>query len=151
MYSKEDKKTIRKKYWSQFKVYSNKRKLKAGKPGKWIMNNTGIKHLKLKFHFDTELAWAGIEIDTKNLDKRIDLFDKFEKLKTILSNSIPVQLIWELDKDISEIKSVSRIYTEKKDVNIYNIDNWKDVNKFLYEVMDPIEDVFREYEDFFKF
>lgn len=151
MYSIEEKKSIRKNYWSQFKIYSNKRKLKAKKPGKWIMDNTSLKPLKLKFHFDTETAWAGIEIDTKSLDQRIDLFDKFEKLKSILESSIPTGLIWELEEEITDSKSVSRIYANKNNVNIYDKDCWNEVNKFLYEVMDPIEDVFREYLDFIKY
>lgn len=151
MYTRDEKKNLRKTYWLQFKTYSNKRKLKAGKPGKWIMDNTSIKQLRLKFHFDTEIAWAGIEVDTKNLDKRIDLFDKFEKLKAILEKAVPNELTWELEEEITETKTVSRIYAKKGNVNIYNKEDWKLVNIFLYEVMDPIEDVFREYLDFLKY
>lgn len=151
MYSKEEKKNLRSGFWTQFKTFSNKRNLKAGKPGKWIMEATGIKQLKLKFHFDTEIAWTGIEIDTRNLDKRIELFDKFEKLKTILDDAVPEPLIWDLEVKVTELKTVSRIYAVKKDVNIYDKSCWKIVNSFLYSIMAPIEDVYREYYDFLKY
>lgn len=151
MYSKEEKKNLRSGFWSQFKTYSNKKKLRAGKPGKWIMEATGIKQLKLKFHFDTEMAWAGIEIDTRNLDKRIDLFDKFEKLKTILENAVPEPLIWELEAEVTDSKTVSRIFAKKSSINIYDKTCWKEVNNFLYSIMAPIEDVYREYYDFLKY
>lgn len=151
MFTLEEKKELRSLFWRKFKTYSNKRKLKANKSGKWIMDNTGIKQLKLKFHFDENLAWAGIEIDTNNLDKKIDLFDKLEKLKTILSEAIPHELKWELDEEKSTNKMVSRVYTTLNGVNIYNPTCWNQVFKFLYDTMDPIEDVFLEYLDFIKY
>lgn len=151
MFSKEEKRSLRNDFWLQFKSYSNKRKLKAGKPGRWIMDKTGIKGLSLKFHLDEEYAWAGIEIDTKSLDKKITLFDKFEKLKTIISSAVPVELIWELEEHVSESKSVSRIYVQSNDYNIYDTKCWKSANKFFYDLMDPIEDVFIEYHDYIKY
>ncbi|HBH49664.1 MAG TPA: hypothetical protein DDX98_13540 [Bacteroidales bacterium] len=151
MFTREEKKQLRMEYWNRFKTYSNRRKLKKNKPGKWIMEETGIKQLKLKFHFDETHAWAGIEIDTRNLDKRIELFDKLEKLKSVLTNRLPHQLHWELEKAKTENKSVSRIFAELADVNIYHRQCWKQVNDFLYEVMDPIEDIFKEYFDFIKY
>lgn len=151
MLSIEEKKNLRIEFWSKFKAYSNNRKLKAGKSGKWITDKTGIKQLKLKFHIDEEHAWAGIEIDSRNLDKRIDLFDKLEKLKTILTNAVPFDLKWELEEKITDKKSVSRIYAQLNNVSIYNKAIWKEASNFLYRVMDPIEDIFREYFDFLKY
>ena len=151
MFTKEEKKELRKLFWNKFKTYSNKRKLKAGKPGKWMMDNTSIKQLKLKFHFDETHAWAGLEIDTNNLDKRIELFDKLEKLRAILCERVPHELIWDLETEKNIDKTVSRVYAAKHDVNVYNQACWKDVFSFLYEVMDPIEDVFKEFVDYLKY
>jgi hypothetical protein len=151
MFTIEEKKQLRSLFWSKFKTYSNKRKLKNKMTGKWIMDQTGIKQLKLKFHFDQWYAWAGIEVDSRNLEKRIDLFDKLEKLKAILEEKVPHPLIWELEQKVNERKTVSRICSEKDGVNIYNQDDWKETMVFLYEVMEPIEDVFREYSDYLKY
>jgi hypothetical protein len=151
MFTIEQKKELRVEFWLKFKAYSNKRKLKAGKQGKWIMDQTGIKQLKLKFHFDENTAWAGIEVDTTNLDKRIVLFDKLEQLKALLSKAVPYELTWELEAEINPQKTVSRIYSIKPDVSVYNKKYWQEVFVFLYEVMDPIEDVYLEYFDFIKY
>ena len=151
MYTIEEKKQVRQEFWLKFKSYSNRQKLRAGKSGKWIMDKTGIKQLNLKFHFDQKNAWAGIEIDTESLDKRIDLFDKLEKLKSKLEGAVPHKLIWKLEARINDNKTVSRLYSLKTDVNIYNRNCWKEVFVFLYEVMDPIEDVFRKYVDYIKY
>lgn len=150
MYTKDEKKSLRQKFWGQFKKYSKKRKLIRGKPAKWIMNDTGIKQLKLKFHFDENHAFAGFEIETMNLDKRIELYDKLEKLKTVISNAVPVDLQWLLEVPLTDKKTVSRIIAVLPDVNIYNTSHWNTVNQFLYNVMEPIEDLFLEYKDFLK-
>ncbi len=119
--------------------------------GKWIMEQTGIRALNLKFHFDEKHAWAGIEIDTRNLDKRIELFDKLEKLNAILTKAVPFELKWELEATINMTKTVSRVYTSKNEVNIYNKNCWKETNHFFYETMYPIEEIFIEYTDFLKY
>lgn len=151
MYTQSEKKIIRQKFWDQFKVYSNKRRLGLGNPGKWIMNDTDIKQLKLKFHFDEQLAFAGFEIETRNLDKRIELFDKFEKLKTILDNAVPANLDWVLEAPVSGNKTVSRIVAYKRDVTIYNESVWPEINKFLFDIMLPLEKIFIEYKDYIKY
>ncbi len=151
MFTKEEKKNVRQEFWEQFKVYSNKRKLRSESSGKWIMNDTTIRQLKLKFHFDEKVAFAGIEIETRNLDKRIELFDKLEKLKTILEEAIPDNLEWILEAPVSGGKTVSRIISVKKDVNIYNKTCWPVVNTFLYDIMFPLEKIFKEYKDYLKY
>ena len=71
MYTKEEAKNLRRQFWDSFKTWSGRKRTKKGKKGKWLMNNTGIRHLKLKFHFDEECALVALEIDTRNLEKKI--------------------------------------------------------------------------------
>jgi hypothetical protein len=151
MYSQSEKKAFREEFWNSFKTVSNKRKLRAKKPGKWIMNDTGIKGFSLKFHFDETHAWAGIEISSRNFDKRIELFDKLEKLKTMLEDAVPQTLVWELDTITEENIQVSRLGSYKSEISIYDKACWNNVFTFLYSAMAPIEDVFREYYDFLKY
>ncbi len=151
MYSIDEKKQLRHKFWDQFKAFSNKRKLRAGKNGKWILDQTGIRQLKMKFHFDETQAWAGLEIDTRNLDKRIELYEKLEQLKNILQKAVPFELLWELETETMPGKTVSRVFMRKEGVNIYSQDCWREVSVFLYEAMNPLEQVFLEYADFIKY
>jgi hypothetical protein len=151
MFSIDQKKAIREEFWQEFKTFSNLRKLRAKKAGKWIMGDTGIKQLILKFHFDENIAFAGIEINTRNLDKRIELYDKLEKLKSVLIAAVPHPLQWELEASTETGQPVSRVYASIPNVSIYDRNCWQKVFRFLYEVMDPIESVFSEYKDFLKY
>ena len=150
MFSKEEKKELRTEFWNRFKHYSTKRRNKLGIKGKWMLENTGIKQVKLKFEFNTEVAWSGISINTRNLDKRIDLWEKFESLKTVLEQECEHPLIWEFDYKLIGDKSISLIYSQMEAVNIYDKTCWRQVSNFLYTTMLPLERILVEYTDFIK-
>ena len=115
------------------------------------MNDTGIKQMKLKFIFEEKQALVCIEIDTKNLDKRIELWEKMESLKSVLESKAPFSLKWELDFTLQSGKTVSRIYEQLDHVNIYDPSCWKKVNDFFYSRMSVLEEFYLEYRDYLKY
>jgi hypothetical protein len=151
MYSKDESKSIREEFWNEFKAWSGGKRVKAGKPGKWIMNDTGIKQLKLKFHFDEKKALVGIDVDTRNLDKRIELWDKLEKTKTLLEEKIGSSLIWDMEYQLEVNKTVSRVFCQIENVSVYDRASWKLVRDFFYRNMSSFEEFFLEYKDYFKY
>jgi len=151
MYSIEEAKLIRKEYWDKFKSWSGRKRIKEGKKGKWLMNDTGIKQMKLKFHFDDTIALVAIEIDTRNLEKRIELWNKLESLKNKIEEEIPFPLEWNIEYPLSENKSVSRIYAQISGISIYKKECWREVNKFFYKKMNSLEDFFLKYKDYIKY
>ncbi len=50
MFSKEEAKQVREEFWDQFKTISRQRRLRKKLPGEWILTQTGVKALNLKFH-----------------------------------------------------------------------------------------------------
>ena len=150
MLSVEEKKELRVLFWQQFKVYSNKRRLKLKNPGKWLMNDTGIKQVNLKFDFTDEVALTGIDVVTRNLDKRIFLWEKLVGLKNILEEKVPYPLTWEFDYLLPENKSISRTYCIMNNVSVYEKTCWKQVFQFLFDGMYPMEQIIVEYKDYFK-
>jgi hypothetical protein len=151
MFAKEETKEIRERFWAEFRQWSGKKRKQSGKPAKWIMNDTGIRQLKLKFHFDSKIALAGIEIDTKNIEKRLELWSKLEKTKTILETTAKCQLTWDLEFPLEGTKTVSRIYTIIENVDIYEPSGWNQVNEFFFEKMSLFEEYFNEYKDYLKY
>ena len=83
---------------------------------KWAGDNTGIKYLNLKFHFDEKEALVCIDIVAKDLDKRIELWDKLETLKAVLDGNLEEELTWDLQYKIESGKEISRIYLKKEKV-----------------------------------
>ena len=150
MYSTYEKKQIREEFWNRFRDYSAIRRRQKGKPAKWIMNNTGIRALKLKFEFEGTKASVGLDIETRNLDRRLELMDKFESLKTILHQAVGQEMNWELEHTLENGKSISRICLELDDVDIYDRDCWQTVFPFFYKNMMKLEAFYEEYRDVLK-
>ena len=151
MFSKEEAKQLREEFWVQFLTLSKKRRLRKELPGDWILNQTGVKALNLKFHVDREVAQVGIDLETRNMDKRIELYEKLESVKLILEKTLGEPMTWELDYIRENGKSVSRIYLQLEGVDIYESSTWPTAHEFMYKKMMKLEEFYREYRDFFKY
>ncbi len=151
MYTAEEKKGMRQEFWDRFRSYSAVRRRQKGKPAKWIMNNTGINQLKLKFEFDERSASVGIDIETRNDERRLELFEKLEQLKTILHKKVGCDMEWELEHILENRKSISRISLSLTDVSIYDQGSWERVFPFFYKNMMKIESFYEEYRDILKY
>ena len=151
MYSKEESKQLREEFWNQFKTLSIRRRKAKGLPGDWLLTNTGVKALNLRFHVDREVAQVGIDLETRNMDKRIELFEKLESVKKVLEEAMKAPMIWELEYTRENGKSVSRIYIQKEGVDIYNDKTWPTTHQYMYDNMMKLEAFYREYKDFFKY
>jgi len=151
MFSKEEAKQLREEFWDQFLILSRQRRIRKRLPGDWILGQTGVKALNLKFHVDRKVAQVGIDLETRNMDKRIALYEKLESVKKILENTLGEPMTWELDYIRENGKSVSRIYLELGGVDIYDKSTWPSAHEFMYQNMMKLEEFYREYRDFFKY
>jgi len=151
MYTREEAKQIREEFWDRFKRYSAPRRTRKKLPGNWMLTQTGVKALNLRFHVDRQVAQVGIDLETRNMDKRIALYEKLESVRKVLEDHMGEPMKWELDYMRENGKSVSRIYLEKDQVDIYQPETWPDAFSFMYDKMMKLESFYREYRDFFKY
>ena len=151
MFSKEEAKKLREDFWDSFNQMSASRRARKKLPGNWMLTQTGIKALNLRFHVDRKVAQVGIDLETRNMDKRFELYEKLESVKKILEKTMGEPMIWELDYVRENGKSVSRIYLEREGVDIYESSSWPAAHEFMYKQMMKLEEFYREYRDFFKY
>ena len=142
---------MREEFWERFKTISSSRRIRKKLPGNWVLTKTGIKALNLRFHIDREVAQVGIDLETRNLEKRLELFEKLESFRKILEETMQEPMVWDIDYTRENGKSVSRIYLEINDVDIYDRDTWDTAHKFMYDKMMKLEKFYLEYQDFFKY
>jgi hypothetical protein len=147
----EEVKQTRLEFWAEFENLSVRKKKKSRKSLKWVMNNTGIKQFKLKFDFDEKRAIVGMDVETRNLDKRIDVYVKLEQLKSVFETALGQPLIWKLEYMLPTGKSISRAYLEMPDVSIYRREDWPAVMDFFYKNMLILEKVFEKNKDYLKY
>lgn len=139
MFSKEESKKIRQEFWTAFgKKYSRK----------WLLYNTQIKDLQLKFTFDNQAARVSLGLTSNDEILRLYYFEKLISLKSILLTEYLPDAVYEEYYVLPEGKIISTIFVELKKVNIHNRKDWPLVMEFLEDRMDLLEQFFLEYRDF---
>ena len=137
MYKKEEAKQLREEFWLSF-----------GKsfPRKWVLYDTKIKGLSLKFHFDKTKAMVSLDIELHDLGRRIELWDKLVSLRTILTNDYLPEALFEDSYILTNQKEVSRLYIQKNEVSIHNKHTWQETMVFLNTNMLHLEKFFLDFE-----
>lgn len=139
MYSREESKKIRQEFWISFgETY----------PRKWLLYNTKIKDLSLKFSFTRKEAEVSIDIEHDDELLRQYYFEKLESLKNILRDEFLPGAVFSEEYHLDNGKIISRIFVRKDGVNIHNKQHWDEVQTWLFEKMEELEMFFLEYKDF---
>lgn len=139
MFSKEDSKKIRQEFWTSFgKKY----------PRKWLLYNTKIKDVTLKFTFTTKKAQVSIDVEPQDEVIKANYFEKFISLKSILTSEYISDIIFNEYYELENGKTISRLYVEIQNVSIHNRKTWEETMHFLQEKMSQLEAFFIEYKEF---
>lgn len=141
MYSKEDALLIKKEFWTAFA---------AAYPRKWLLYDTKIKDVTLKFYIDNKKAQVLLDIEPKDEEKRKIYFEKIESLKTILLSNYLSEAILERTFYLETGKVISRVWVEKLDVSLNNRSYWPTIFDFFNETMEQFELFYYEYEEYIK-
>lgn len=141
MFSREESKKIRQEFWTSFgKEY----------PRKWLLYNTKMKELQLKFTFDRKKAQVSLDIIDEDPLIREYYYEKLQSLQKILQEEYLSEVIFDPDYELPEEKMISRIYVELPGVSIHNKNNWPQVKEFLAMKMSKLEEFFKDFADFIK-
>jgi len=141
MFTKEEAKRVRQEFWTEFgKAY----------PRKWLLYNTKIKELVLKFTFTTEIAQVSIDVDSDDELIREYYYDKLWSLEKILKTEYIPDIILNPNYEVDYGKIISRVYVQLNNVCIHNKKTWPETFDFLNTNMAQLELFYYEYEDFIK-
>lgn len=141
MFSKEEATLLRKEFWTSF-----------GKsfPRKWLLYNTKIKGVALKFVADKKEAMICLDLENPDEIKNLLYFDQLHSLKTLLETELP-EIIFDDAYKLESGKIIQRIYLRYQgNFNIHNKNTWKECYEFFVENMPVFEIFFYEYEDVIK-
>ena len=114
MFSREESKKIREDFW----IFFGKRYQR-----KWLLYDTKVKEINLKFSFDNYKAMVSFDIET---------YDQVFREYYLRSSG----------------KVISRVYVERLNVNIHNKKHWPEVFEFFHDNMEKFELFWWEYQDF---
>ncbi|MBO2545470.1 DUF4268 domain-containing protein [Salegentibacter sp. BDJ18] len=141
MFSKAESKKLRQQFWTSFGIVFRR---------KWLLYNTGIKELELKFTFNRKFAQVSIDVIDEDPLIREYYFEKLLSLKKILTTEYLPNSIFEEEYELPEGKVISRVYVQLDGVSIHNRNQWPEAMKFLNDNMEQMEAFFVEYKDLFR-
>ena len=97
MFSKEEARQLRQLFWTSF-----------GKsfPRKWILYNTKVKDLSLKFHADTKTALVCLDITHDDPELRQMYFEKLQCLEAILSSEFIPKIIYDKEHYLQKVQVI---------------------------------------------
>lgn len=141
MFSREESKKLRQEFWTSF-----------GKefPHKWLLYNTKMKEIQLKFSFTRKFAMVSLDIDDDDEMIRAYYFEKMQSLEKILKSEYLPEVVLDEFHELPEGKIISRVYTKIDGVSIHNKKDWPEVKKFLATNMLQLEEFFSDFADFIK-
>ncbi len=142
MFSKEEYKKTRQDFWIAF-----------GKsfPKKWLLYDTKIKGVALRFSFGLKSAMVSIDIEPRELSKRIELWEKLLALKSILLSEYAKEAQFEDSFLLENNKEISRIYIMKQNVSIHNKQSWRETMEFFNTEMTNLECFFLDYKEYLEY
>ena len=141
MFSREESKRIREEFWTEFgQLYRRK----------WVLYDTKIKEVQLKFTFTTELAQVSLDVHSPDDVIQQYYTEKFHSLIDVLKTEYLPKAILDDGYLLPEGKLVMRIFVQLDKVNIHNRNHWPLVYEFLYKNMDLLESFFEDFKDFIK-
>src|ERR1035437_7514910 len=131
MYSKEELKQLKKDFWEGFGIYcSNVPALKRRK-SKFMLYNTKMKGVEMKFDATRTGASVILEINLSNAKQRQEKFEQFEHHKATMEKQFPEGLIWDGAYVRECGTEVSRIYIQKKDIDLHRRIQWMEFYQFM--------------------
>ncbi len=143
MYSKEEIKELNLKFWQNFKNYSETQAILDFKKKRWTLNQTQISGVALRFDIDRKNAKVILELQNKNEDRRLQIFEILERYKVVMEEGFENGLIWEFyHKREDNGQEVCRIYTELNHVDWHRQNQWTAIFDFFIKNMLQMEENF---------
>jgi len=147
MYSREEAKKLRKDFWILFGKRCEIVPELQYRKKKWMLYDTKISGVDLKFDIDRFEAWVMIEVNAKDEDRRLEIFETLQKYRIILEEGFENGLEWELCYTRELGEEVCRIYVMQDGFDIHRQNQWPDIYNFFIENMLKLEQNFLEIRD----
>lgn len=131
MYSKQEASRLRQEFWTTFGQYMSPILSAEGEKINWINYKTGEKNIAFRMHADNKKSSIGIELNHKDSEIQQLYFEQFLQFKNLFDGTMQEDWNWQLQTHDEHGKIISRIYTEKNGVSIFQKQDWPELISFF--------------------
>ncbi len=150
MFSKDEEKELKLEFWKKLGNRTRKIPGQRGKIKIWIGENTGIKGVDLRFDVGRKKIIVALEINAKNEDRRLTLYEKLEATRSIFEDQFGEPLIWDFAYEKKLGEQVCRVYQEMNGDYLVS-EQWPQIFTFMIDKMLKMEKAFEEVADFLRY
>jgi len=147
MYSKEEAKLLRKEFWIVFARRCEIVPQLKQKKKKWVLYDTGLSGIDLKFEVTRTEALVMIEINSRLENRRMEIFEELLKYRKFIEEGFDEPLEWDICYTRESGQEVCRIYTLMPNVDFRHQNQWPDIFNFLIDNMLLFENNLMEIKD----
>jgi len=147
MYSKDESKLLRKEFWIVFARRCEIVPELRHKKKKWVLYDTGLSGIDLKFEVTRNEALVMIEINNRLESRRLEIFEAMQKYRRLLEDGFPEPLTWDFCYERESGQEVCRIYKSLPNVDFHRQNQWPGIFNFLIDNMLILENNFMEIKD----
>ena len=131
MYSKQEASKLRHEFWTTFGQYMSPILSAEEEKINWINYKTGERNISFRMHADNKNAIIAIELNHKDKDIQQIYFGQFIQFKNLFEATLQEDWTWQLHTQDEHGNMISRIYTEKKGLSIFQKQDWPELISFF--------------------
>lgn len=139
MYSKDELKQLKKEFWESFAAYCEVQPYLRGRRKIWMLYNTKVKGVELKFDATRQGASVILEVNRKREDDRLEMYEKLTWYKDSLEKDFPDGLIWDMCYVRETGQQVCRIYVSCRGIDFHRRQDWGQFFSFMAQNMYKLE------------
>ena len=147
MYSKDETKLLSKEFWIVFARRCEIVQELKHKKKKWVLYDTGLRGIDLKFEVTRKEALVMIEINSQEESRRMEIFETIQKYRLMLEDGFIVPLIWDRCFIRESGQEVCRIYISLPNVDFHQQMQWPTIFNFFIDNMLILENNLMEIKD----
>ena len=147
MYSRDELKELKRNFWIAFSDYCTTIPQLASRKSQFMLYNTKLKGVELKFDATRHGAYVILEINHNDPDRRFELFEHAQACRLLFEEQLGNELVWELCYMRPEGKEVSRIYVQKLGLDMHRPTDWSLFHEFMASNMLKMERAFRAFKE----
>jgi len=147
MYSKDEAKQLHKEFWIVFARRCEIVPQLRYKKKKWVLYDTGLGGIDLKFEVSRAEATVMIEINSRKEDRRLEIFETLQKYRKFLEEGFEEPLEWDFCYTRESGQEVCRIYRSLHNVDLHRQNQWPDIFNFFIDNMLILENNLMELKD----
>ena len=150
MYSKEELRQLKTEFWNSFSDYCSVQPYLRRRRKMWVLYNTKVKGVELKFDAGRDGASVILEVNHRNEADRLEMFERLTWYKEILEKGFPDGLIWDICYVRETGQQVARIYITRTGIDFHRREHWGEFFSFMANNMYRLEKNFMSFAEYLR-